>query len=141
MPKKHFPVSESSFEELVKKEQGDYIYYFVDKTLFIQDILENPRRVTLITRPRRFGKSTNFDMLACFLDVRKKDETQDLFSGLKIENATLSNGNSCMDYRGKYPVIYMNFKTLGQNSYEEFYEMFKDLVSNLYLQHRLFIRR
>ena len=50
---------------------------------------------------------------------------KNLFAGLKIENATLNNGNPCMDYRGKYPVIYMNFKTLGQNSYEEFYEMFK----------------
>ena len=91
--KRHFPVSESSFKELVKKEQGEYLYHFVDKTLFIRDILENPRRVSLITRPRRFGKSTNFNMLAWFLDIRKKEESKELFSGLKLKtpNSVMAN--------------------------------------------------
>ncbi len=140
MLKKRFPVSESSFKELVKKENGEHIYHFVDKTLFIKEILENPRRVSLITRPRRFGKSTNFNMLRWFLDVRKKEVSEKLFEGLKIESEKLSNERFCMDYRGKYPVIYMNFKTLGQNSYEEFHEVFKGLVSELYKEHRYLLK-
>lgn len=139
MKQKRFPVSESSFEELVKKENGQYIYHFVDKTLFIKEILENPRRVSLITRPRRFGKSTNFNMLRWFLDTRKKEESAKLFEGLKIESTILDSGKSCMDYRGKYPVIYMNFKRLGQNSYEEFFGMFKTLVAELYDEHNYLI--
>jgi hypothetical protein len=131
----HFPVSESSFKELVKKEDGQYFYHFVDKTLLIRDILENPRHVCLITRPRRFGKSTNINMLGLFLDVRKKDESLTSFQGLKIESAHLKNGKSCMDFRGKYPVIMLNFKSLGQNNFNEFYGMFKNMVTNLYLEH------
>lgn len=132
---KHFPVSESIFKELVKKEDNNYYYYFADKTLLIQEILENHRRVTLITRPRRFGKSTNMSMLEYFFDIRKADESLELFKGLKIENAHLSNGKSCMEYRGKYPVIMLNFKILGQSNYAEFLEMFKKMLSKLYLEH------
>ncbi len=135
MNQKLFPVSESSFAELVKKENGQHMYHFVDKTLFIKEILEKPRRISSITRPRRFGKSINFNMLGWFFDIRKKEVSQKLFEGLKIESAKLNNGKSCMDYRGKYPVISMNFKTLGQNNYEEFLGMFRNLVSTLYLTH------
>lgn len=135
--KKKFPVSESSFGELVRKdENGQHVNYFVDKSLFIKPVIEKRRCVSLITRPRRFGKSTNFDMLAWFLDIRKEQESKKLFEGLKIETATLSNGQSCMDYRGKYPVVFMSFKALGQSSYEEFYGMFQCLVINLYKEHR-----
>lgn len=133
----NFPVSTSNFESLVKKDDsGQPVYCYVDKSLFIQDFLKSLERVSLITRPRRFGKSTNFDMLAWFLDIRRKQESKKLFEGLKIETATLSNGKSCMDYHGKYPVVFMSFKTLGQSSYEEFYGMFQCLVINLYKEHR-----
>lgn len=80
---KHFPVSTSSFKSLVRKDdKGQYFYCFADKTLLIRDILEYPDRVTLITRPRRFGKSTNISMLEYFFDICKKEETLDLFKGL-----------------------------------------------------------
>ena len=93
-----FPVSESSFAELVRKENGQYFYYFVDKTLFIKDILQKPRRVYLIARPRRFGKSLNLKMLQCFFDIHQKEANKGDFRRENDAGSTACTG--CTGYTG-----------------------------------------
>ena len=74
--------------------------YFVDKSLFIKDIVDNQSNVILITRPRRFGKTLNMSMLRYFLDCNKKD-TVKLFEGLKI----MEQGEGYTSKLGAYPCI------------------------------------
>ena len=98
------PVGHSYFDGLI--ERG---LYYVDKTLFIRDIIDNSAAVTLCTRPRRFGKTLNQTMLKCFFEDTTPfggKDTRALFNGLKIENA----GDKYMNYQGKYPVIFLSLK-------------------------------
>ena len=84
---------------------------FVDKTLFIQRVLECGPKNLLITAPRRFGKSINLDMLQCFLANRNY---YDVFSQLKIGRTSI------MNYCGRFPVLWVNFrKSSAINSYED----------------------
>ena len=74
MGQRKFKIGSSSFSDLVARDsENNFKYYFVDKTLFIQQFLENQSEVLLIPRPRRFGKSTNLDMLRCFFSIDHED--------------------------------------------------------------------
>ena len=78
----NIPVGISEFSEIRQRE-----YYYVDKTGLIREMMERPlTKVTLITRPRRFGKTLGMSMLANFFDIRK--ESKVLFEGLEIEKQT-----------------------------------------------------
>ena len=88
-------IGESDFKMLRMKD-----YYFIDKSLFIKDIIDNSSKVTLITRPRRFGKTLNMSMLRYFLDCTKKD-SKELFEGLKI----MEQGEKYTSKLGAYPCI------------------------------------
>jgi len=88
--------------------------YYVDKTLLVQDIVENNRQVTLYTRPRRFGKSLNQSMLKAFFDVQTADENRPLFDGLAIAE----NRKLCEKHQGKYPVIMLSFSGCTRNDFE-----------------------
>ena len=100
--KKNIPVGISDFQKI--RERG---YYYVDKSGLIVELLNGePAEVTLITRPRRFGKTLAMGMLADFFDVRK--DSGKLFSGLKIIN----NIQICDEWMNKYPVLFISFKRL-----------------------------
>jgi hypothetical protein len=139
--KKHsFPVGTSSFAQLVRRDNGEHVNYFIDKTLFIQRILEDPNTsVSLFPRFRRSGKSMNLDMLRCFFDIREREANHKLFQGLKIEKAVLANHEPCMKHQGQYPVIFLDFKKLSQSNFNEMYEQFKILVSELCEKHKYLI--
>lgn len=79
MGKKAIPIGIENFEDIIKDN-----YYYVDKSMLIEDILVNRAAVTLFTRPRRFGKTLNMSMIKYFFDVRNKDENRKLFEELKI---------------------------------------------------------
>jgi len=79
--------------------------YFVDKSLLIKEFLENGAKIILTPRPRRFGKTLNLSMLKYFFDIRTKEETKNLFKGLKIENK-----KEIMKLQGECPVIFISFK-------------------------------
>ncbi|MDR2693811.1 MAG: AAA family ATPase [Chitinispirillales bacterium] len=102
--KKPLPVGQSFFDRVI--EDGAY---YVDKTLFIKALLDRNATVTLLTRPRRFGKTLNQTMLKCFFEdtapLNGKD-TRALFNGLKIEDA----GDRYLGHQGKYPVIFLSLK-------------------------------
>jgi len=108
--KKTLPVGKSFFDKVV--EGGSY---YVDKTLFVKDLIDKNAEVTLCTRPRRFGKTLNQTMLKCFFEdtapIGGKD-TRALFCGSNIEKA----GERYMEHQGKHPVIILRFKEIKQES-------------------------
>jgi len=132
MEKKGIAIGQSDFDGLIKED-----CYFVDKTLLIRDIIKSKAQVTLITRPRRFGKTLNMYMLKSFfennseLEVRNQSKRH-LFSGLKIEKA----GDSYMEHFGKYPVIMLSFKSTKKPSWEESYSYLKYLINEEFHRHR-----
>ena len=125
MDKKRLPIGISDFKEMIEDN-----YYYVDKTNFIAEILEKRAKATLITRPRRFGKTLNMTTLKYFLDIKNVEENKKLFQGLDIEESKY------MCEQGKYPVIYLTMKDCGGESYLEFLKNFKSLVSNLFVEHK-----
>lgn len=104
--------------------------YFVDKTLLIQEVIDEGQQVILLPRPRRFGKSLNLSMLANFFDVNKSNNAK-LFKGYKIWKA----GKKYTDKLAKYPVIKLSFKEMNGTTFEECLEYFGELFSDLYLQY------
>ena len=121
MEKKAIPVGIENFEDIIKDN-----YYYVDKSMLIEDILVNRAAVTLFTRPRRFGKTLNMSMIKYFFDVRNKDENRKLFEGLKIF------GSEYMKEQGKYPVIFVSLKDLRADTWEICLWEIKKLISKIY---------
>jgi len=131
MKKKGIAIGQSDFDTLI--ERG---CYYVDKSLFIRDILDSEAQVTLITRPRRFGKTLNMNMLKSFLENNSELEIRNeckrhLFNGLKIEQA----GKQYMDKFGQYPVIMLTFKSTKKPTWEESYWYLKNLIQDEYSRH------
>ena len=121
MNKKAAPVGVENFERIIKDG-----YYYVDKSLLIEKILENRTPVTLFTRPRRFGKTLNMSMLKYFFDIENKEENRKLFENLKISDSKY------MSEQGKYPVIFISLKDLKENSWEECLESLKDIMYKVF---------
>ena len=109
--KKQFPIGIEDFEEI--QTEG---FYYVDKTGFIKELLENWGKVNLFTRPRRFGKSLNMSMLKYFFDL---NTDKSVFDGLKI----LQEKALCNTYMGKFPVISISLKGINALSYDKALEM------------------
>lgn len=97
--KKKLPIGIDGFEKIRTND-----FYYIDKTMFIAELLENWGEVNLFTRPRRFGKTLNMSMLQCFFEIGT-DKT--LFDGLKITRET----NLCEKYMGRFPVISISLKS------------------------------
>ena len=121
MGKKAIPIGIENFEDIIKDN-----YYYVDKSMLIEDILVNRAAVTLFTRPRRFGKTLNMSMIKYFFDVRNKDENRKLFERLKIF------GSEYMREQGKYPVIFVSLKDLRADTWEMCLLEIKKLISKIY---------
>ena len=119
--KKQILTGAESFEELVGEN-----YFYVDKTLFIKELLENRGKVTLITRPRRFGKTLNMDMLKCFFDINKESEA--LFDGLQI----MGHKDMTQKHMNKYPVVFLTLKNIEASTFEGAMEKIRSLVSSVF---------
>jgi hypothetical protein len=118
-------VGSSDFAEYRK---GDY--YYVDKTGLIEELLKTPGiKVTLITRPRRFGKTMNMSMLAEFFDIRK--DSRPIFSGLKIAD----NKELCEAWMNQWPVIHVMFRSVFGSCFKDAYSMIEAVIAELYKQH------
>lgn len=119
------PVGISDFEKIRRKG-----YYYIDKSGLIADLVEqDPPEVTLITRPRRFGKTLAMHMLACFFDIRR--DSQDLFRGLKIAE----NSQLCREWMNQYPTVFFTFKNVDGLSFSTAYGQLSYEVSRLYEEH------
>ena len=123
MRKKAVPVGIEDFERIINED-----YYYVDKTLLIEELLINRAPVTLFTRPRRFGKTLNMSMIKSFFDIKNKEENKKLFENLKISNSEY------MSEQGKYPVIFISLKDLKGNSWEECLKRLKLFIFDLYVE-------
>ena len=129
-------IGSSHFEEFVNTKGA----IFVDKTLFIEDVV-NGQKVLLITRPRRWGKTLNMTMLEYFfsipvkkdgfIDVEKHQKKIDIFSQMNI--STLSE--TIKEYCGRYPTIFVSFKDIKANNYEDIKNKLARLVQDLYIRH------
>ena len=118
-------VGSSDFAEYRK---GDY--YYVDKTGLIEELLKTPGiKVTLITQPRRFGKTMNMSMLAEFFDIRK--DSRPIFSGLKIAD----NKELCEAWMNQWPVIHVTFRSVFGSCFKDAYSMIEAVIAELYKQH------
>ena len=121
---KKVPIAVEDFKEIIKLD-----YYYVDKTKFIEDILNDGAKVKLFCRPRRFGKTLNMSTLNYFFDIKNKDENRKLFNGLYIENSPL------IEEQGKYPVIFLSMKGISSTKFEGALDKIKDKISNLYINY------
>ena len=116
------PVGISDFAKIRK-----YDYYYVDKTGLIIDLLEKETaEVTLITRPRRFGKTMGMSMLANFFDIRK--DSKAMFAGLEIsKNAAL-----CKEWMNQWPVVFLSFKNIDGDKFSLAYQQMVYEIGLLY---------
>ena len=105
-------------------------YFYIDKTDFIRQWWENADDITLITRPRRFGKTLNMNMLNCFFS-RQYENRGDLFKGLSIWT-----DQKYQKLQGSYPVIFISFADVKQNNYKDAIQKIKNIIVDVYRQHR-----
>ncbi len=106
-------------------------YYYIDKTLMIRDFLDERPMVSLFTRPRRFGKTLNMDMLRTFFEKTSED-TSVCFQDKLIWNC----GKKYRDYQGKYPVIFVSFKDVKFDTWDETFRNLSSILAKEYLRHK-----
>ena len=116
--RKKLPIGIDGFEKIRTND-----FYYVDKTLFIKELLQNWGEVNLFTRPRRFGKSLNMSMLKCFFEIGSDPA---LFDGLKIRQET----ELCEKYMGKFPVISISLKSVDGRSFESASAALRTVIGN-----------
>lgn len=121
----NIPIGISEFEKIRKND-----YCYVGKTELIQTLMKTePAEITLFTRPRRFGKTLVISMLASFFDIRR--ENRDLFKGLKVTK----DQKLCETWMNQWPVIFLSFKDVGGECFEDAYGLLQSVISQLYVEH------
>lgn len=105
-------------------------YYYIDKTLMIKDLLDERVNIALFTRPRRFGKTLNMDMLRTFFEKTSED-TSVFFQNKKI----WQQGAKYTQHQGQYPVIFLSFKDAKQDNWQDMYEEIKETIKDEYYRH------
>ena len=118
---KKIAIGKQSFEDIRKKD-----CFYIDKTYFIKDWWESADDVTLITRPRRFGKTLNMDMLKCFFS-NQYEGRKELFEGLDIWK-----DEEYRELQGTYPVIFLSFAGIKQTEYSKAVTMIKNEITDIY---------
>ena len=116
--RKKLPIGIENFEEFSVED-----FYYVDKTLFIKELLQNWGKANLFTRPRRFGKSLNMSMLKCFFEVGRNPA---LFEGLKIAQEK----ELCEKYMGKFPVISISLKSVDGRNFDSALASLKTVIGD-----------
>ena len=123
-PKKPLPIGVSDFKSAIMN------YYYVDKTLLIRDFLNAIPMVSLFTRPRRFGKTLNMDMLRVFFE-KTSDNTSIYFKDKYIWQC----GDYYTKHQGQYPVIFLSFKDVKCSSWQETFQKISKLISLEFMRH------
>ena len=119
------PIGRSGFEDI--RRNG---YYYIDKSGLIRELLRTDgRQVTLITRPRRFGKTLGMSMLSEFFDIRR--ENGSLFAGLSIAD----DKDLCDTWMNKYPTLFLSFKSVDGLNFQKAYDKLTGVISDRYKEH------
>lgn len=105
-------------------------YYYVDKTGFLNDFLPLSAKVSLITRPRRFGKTLFMSMLADFFDIAK--DSRELFASLKVS----ANVELCKEWMNQYPVIFLSLKDIDKPTYARALKRFQEEITKFCKKHK-----
>lgn len=121
MTSRKLPIGVSDFKKLIEQQ-----YQYVDKSLFIQELLNRPAEVVLLPRPRRFGKTLNLSMLRYFFE-RTEESQAHLFRGLAIEHDA-----EAMAHQGQYPVIFFTFKDVKTTDFEICLRQIHEVVTKEY---------
>ena len=116
--RKKLPIGIDGFEKIRTND-----FYYVDKTLFIKELLQNWGEVNLFTRPRRFGKSLNMSMLKCFFEIGSDPA---LFNSLKIAQEK----ELCEKYMGKFPVIFISLKSVDGLHFKAASDALRTVIGN-----------
>lgn len=124
MKKVNLPLGIDRFEKL--RSSG---CYYIDKTGFIPELLDETFEVNLITRPRRFGKTLTMSMLAEFFDIRK--DNKELFEGLDI----IKHAEICKNWMNQWPVLFLSLKDVHANSFQSAYGLLQFVISSLCIEH------
>lgn len=141
---KKLPIGKSDFKEIIEKN-----YLYVDKSLFIKEIIDKSDSILLIPRPRRFGKTLNLSMLKYFYDccpetwspgtnlpsTTKEPPPRNSYGKLFDSLAIREAGQYYLDKKGKYPVIFMSFRTIKEPDWETTYRKIIKLIQDEYLRH------
>ena len=117
-------IGKQSFEDIIQSN-----CFYIDKTSLIKEWWESEDDITLITRPRRFGKTLNMDMLKCFFSNQYRDQGQ-LFEGLNIWKE-----EKYQQLQGTYPVIYLSFADVKQTNYKDAVLKIKKIITDVYLRY------
>ena len=126
MQRVNLPIGTSDFAEI--RREG---WYYVDKTGLIRDLLNTRKaKVTLITRPRRFGKTLGMNMLANFFDIQK--DSKALFEGLEISK----DQALCEQWRNQWPVLFVSFRRVDGLNFQSAYGMLELTITDLFREHR-----
>ena len=118
---KKIPIGVENFKEIINNN-----CYYVDKTKFIEEILNDGSKIKLFTRPRRFGKTLNMSTIKHFFDIKNNEENRKLFNNLDIEKSVY------IKEQGQYPVIFVSMKGIKDITWEEAKSSLKILISKLY---------
>ena len=125
--KKRLPIGISDFETIITND-----YYFVDKSLFIKEIIDNKAMVTLLPRPRRFGKTLNLSMTKYFFESHPDIENKKHL----FDNLYITKHEDIMKLQGKYPVIFLTFKDIKVLTWENCFYGIKSQISLEYSRHK-----
>ena len=123
---KRLVVGNDIFDDFIR-EDG----YYVDKTELIYDLVTGTRnKVTLFTRPRRFGKTLTLSMMESFFDIRR--DSRELFEGLHVLK---DHPDFCAEWMNQYPVLFLTLKDVEGLTFDAAYDMLKDRISSLCIRH------
>ena len=123
--KLRLPIGSTNYKEVCTH------YYYLDKTLLIKDVLDDGAKILLLTRPRRFGKTLNMDMLRTFFEKTDED-TSIYFKNKKI----WQQGEAYTREQGKYPVIYLSLKDIKSSEWETAFGLLKLVIASEFSRHR-----
>jgi hypothetical protein len=128
---KKLAIGEDDFKLL---RQGNN--YFVDKSLFVEEVINDASRVLLFPRPRRFGKTLNMSMLQYFFSNKNTEENRRLFDGLVITQSPVFE-----EHFGQYPVISLSFKSCKGDSYEKIYYSIRSVIAKAFKEYKFILEK